>query len=552
MFFVLLRSRFVQAGGAHALRLRVGRCKAALHPSPVRVTRVTGGEVRFARYDTRMLQPRFPGVLPPLALLAVTLASGSALAAPPLQGHRHAPLGCAVPGADGMRCFAQASVEPDGSIKHFTTPTGYGPPDLQSAYKLPTSGGNGKTVAIIGVNDYPNAEADLASYRTWYGQSACTSASGCFKRVAQDGTTNYPPADGQGCNGANGNAALDLQLVSATCPDCKLLLVEATSPSEANFATAVQTAVTLGAAAVTLSWGGPETSTDAQYASAFSQYANGVLITTSSGSGGYQGGSWPNSYDGVVSVGSTTLIKDTSSARGWTETAWSGSGSGCSAYEPRPAWQPEATTMCSNRMTADVAAVGDDSSVVAVYCSGWESSVAAPDAVIAGAFTLLGVSPDPQAIWDNPGAFFDVTLGSTGTCPTSLWCNAGVGYDGPTGWGSPNGALLRGDAGATSGSSSGSSSGGSDAGSDASGSSSGSSSGGASGSSSGSGSGGDDAGSSADAGKQPGSKVTAGCGCAMPGSGAARSGLAILALAGVVTGLARARRGARPGNAQRT
>jgi hypothetical protein len=492
----------------------------------------------------------FSSVVPPLAILAVTLATGSSLAAPPPADHPLAPLACAVPGPGGMRCFSKTLVEPDGTITHFNTPTGFGPPDLQSAYELPSSGGNGRTVAIVTAFDYPNAEADLAAYRAQYSLAACSSASGCFKRVAEDGSTNYPSTDGQGCQGWNSIAALDLQLVSATCPDCKLLLVEGTQASTPDFAAAVQTAVTLGAVAVTNSYGGLESATDSQYASAYNQYGNGVLVVASAGDNGY-GTSTPATYDGVVAVGLTKLVQD-ASPRGWGEVASAQSGGGCSAYEPRPAWQPEATTMCSNRMTADVAAVGDDSSVVAVYCSGWESSVAAPDAVIAGAFTLLGVSPDPQAIWDNPGAFFDVTLGSTGTCPTSLWCNAGVGYDGPTGWGSPNGALLRGDAGATSGSSSGSSSGGSDAGSDASGSSSGSSSGGASGSSSGSGSGGDDAGSSADAGKQPGSKVTAGCGCAMPGSGAARSGLAILALAGVVTGLARARRGARPGNAQRT
>jgi hypothetical protein len=489
-------------------------------------------------------------LLTPLALLAVTVATGAAQAAPAPQGHAHAPLACAVPGADGLRCFAQSFVEPDGSFTHFITPMGFGPPDLQSAYKLPTHGGNGKTVAIIGVNDYPNAEADLAAYRSQYTQSPCTSASGCFKRVAQDGTTNYPPVDGPGCYGANGIAALDLQLVSATCPDCKLLLVEVTSASDDNFATAVQTAVTLGAAAVTLSWGGGESTTDGQYASTFSQYGSGVLITTSTGSTGYAGGSWPGSYDGVVAVGSTTLTQD-SSARGWSEVAWPGSGSGCSAYEARPAWQPEATTMCSNRMSADVAVVGDPDTPVAIYCTGWQTSSPAPDAIVAGAFTVLGVSPDPQAIWDNPGAFFDVTYGSTGNCPTSLWCNAGVGYDGPTGWGSPNGALLNtSDAGAPVDSGSVASDGGdagTDSGSNDADGGSGSTSDSGPGSTMDSSTGGDDGSSPAEAGADAGSKPagtsSSGCSCAMPGAAAAAGAQGdVVGLACVVVGLARSRK----------
>jgi MYXO-CTERM domain-containing protein len=383
-----------------------------------------------------------------LSAVTILMVGGVCLAESPrglLPGHASAPLRCGAEGAGRVRCSARVVVEPDGSVTKLTGPVGFGPADLQSAYKLPTTGGNGKTVATVVSYDYPDAESDLAAYRGQFGLPPCTSASGCFKKVAGDGSTNLPPADPDGCGGWNAAAALDLQVLSATCPDCKLLLVEVGND---DFPLAVQTAGTLGASAIANSYGSVESAGDAQYAAMYSQACKGTLVTVSAASG--YGVTTPESYAGVVAVGSTVLTQDTSTARGWSEVASTYSGSGCSAYVSRPAWQPQSTTMCSNRMTVDVAAVGDPSSPVAVYCGGaWVMSGGAPDAIIAGAYTLLGVSPDPAVAWQNPTAFFDVTTGSNGTCPTGLWCEAGVGYDGPTGWGTPNGtALLTIDAGA--------------------------------------------------------------------------------------------------------
>src|SRR5208282_6525309 len=98
------------------------------------------------------------------------------------------------PGGGGMRCHAKVRVNPDGSVKQSSTPQGYGPPDLRSAYNLPASGGNGRVIAIVDSNDDPTAEADLGVYRAQYGLAACTTANGCFKKVNQTGAASPLPA----------------------------------------------------------------------------------------------------------------------------------------------------------------------------------------------------------------------------------------------------------------------------------------------------------------------------------------------------------------------
>ena len=123
--------------------------------------------------------------------------------------------------------------------------TGYGPADLASAYNLPAGAGAGKTVAIVDAYDDPNAEADLAAYRAAYGLPPCTAANGCFRKVNQHGAAE--PAARRRTPGWGQEISLDLDAVSATCPSCKILLVEADTPSIFDLGTAVNTAVALGA-----------------------------------------------------------------------------------------------------------------------------------------------------------------------------------------------------------------------------------------------------------------------------------------------------------------
>jgi hypothetical protein len=236
-------------------------------------------------------------------------------------------------------------------------------------------------------------------------------------------------------------------MASAVCPSCKLLLVEATSSSQANLGAAVNTAARLGANAISNSYGGPDAS-DNRYGRYY--HHAGVAITASTGDSGY-GVSYPATSKWVTAVGGTTLTKSGGTKRGWRESAWSGSGSGCSTLNKAP-WQPSSTTHCSGRAVADIAAVADPATGVAVYdsyafegTSGWltfgGTSAASP--IIAAAFALAGNTAsvkDGSYVWAHHAAGVnDVTSGSTGHCSTSAWCNARRGWDGPTGWGSPKG-----------------------------------------------------------------------------------------------------------------
>jgi subtilase family serine protease len=323
-----------------------------------------------------------------------------------------------------------------------STPSGYGPSSLQSAYKLPSStAGSGQTVAIVDAYDDPTAANDLSVYRAQYGLPACTTTSGCFKKVSQTGsTTSLPSKNG----GWAQEESLDIDMVSAICPNCHIILVEAKSATNANLATAVNEAIKLGANVVSNSYGGSETG-----ASNSSYNHPGHIITASAGDSG-TGASQPCSYSTVVCVGGTSL-STASNTRGWSETAWSGSGSGCSADVSKPSWQTD--TGCKNRSEADASAVADPNTGVSVYdstrsggYSGWMvfggTSVSSP--LIAAVYALAGNASSlnyASSIWAAGGgsSLNDVTSGSNGSCSISYICNAGAGYDGPTGWGTPNG-----------------------------------------------------------------------------------------------------------------
>jgi subtilase family serine protease len=331
------------------------------------------------------------------------------------------------------------------------TPTGYGPSDLQDAYGLTaasSSNGAGQTIAIVDAYDDPNAAADLATYRSYYGLPACTVANGCFKKVSQTGsTTSLPTAD----SGWAGEISLDLDMVSAIAPNAKILLVEASSSSMANLGKAVNEAVTLGAKFVSNSYGGSESSSDTSYDSSYFNHP-GVAITVSAGDEAY-GAEYPAGSKYVTSVGGTKL-STSSTSRGWTESVWKtssteGTGSGCSAYDAKPSWQTD--TGCTKRMISDVSAVADPATGVSVYDSygsdgtGWNTyggtSASAP--IIASVYALAGTpsssSYPAQFPYKNTSALNDVTSGNNGSCTTSYFCTAATGYDGPTGLGTPQG-----------------------------------------------------------------------------------------------------------------
>ncbi|GAC1356558.1 MAG: peptidase S8 [Ktedonobacteraceae bacterium] len=331
-------------------------------------------------------------------------------------------------------------ITPNGS-----SPAGYNPADLQSAYNLPSANaGSGQTVGIVDAYDDPKAESDLGVYRSQFGLPPCTTANGCFRKVNQSGGTKYPKANG----GWAQEISLDLDMVSAICPNCHILLVEASSSSLTNLGTAVNEAAKLGANEISNSYGGGESSSDTSYDTSYYNHP-GIAITVSSGDSGY-GVQYPAASQYVTAVGGTTLTRNSGTARGWSETAWSGAGSGCSAYDPKPSWQKD--TGCSKRTVADVSAVADPNTGVSVYDSysyqgqsGWlvfgGTSVASP--IIASVYALAGnasIVTYGSYPYSHTSNLNDVTSGSNGSCGGSYLCTAGTGYDGPTGNGTPNGS----------------------------------------------------------------------------------------------------------------
>ncbi|HSD87321.1 MAG TPA: S53 family peptidase [Kofleriaceae bacterium] len=339
--------------------------------------------------------------------------------------------------ADAARCHARVVLDDIGQPLVTSGPAGYGPSDLRDAYKISGAGSSSTVIAIVDAYGYAAAESDLAVYRAQFGLPPCTTANGCFKKVNQNGVQGSYPRDNVGWAQ---ETALDLDMASAMCPGCKLLLVQATSNSFANLATAVDTAASLGALVISNSYGGSEGSS-----AAYEGHYNhaGIAITVSSGDSGY-GVEFPASSPHVIAVGGTRLVRS-SNTRGWAETVWSGAGSGCSSVYAKPSWQID--TGCAMRTVADVSAIADPNTGVSVYgpvrrkASGWlvfgGTSVSAP--LIGGVYGVNGGSvtygSDPYA---HTSALFDITSGSNGNCGSYL-CTASTGYDGPTGLGTPNG-----------------------------------------------------------------------------------------------------------------
>jgi hypothetical protein len=352
-----------------------------------------------------------------------------------------------------MRCMSWIRTDVRRSL--LAGPAAYAPADLQSAYNLSaasSTNGSGQIVAIVDAYDDPNAEADLAIYRSTFALPACTTTDGCFLKVNESGRVSpVPGTDPTG--GWEGEESLDLDMVSAVCPNCKILLVEADGSILGALETAEDTAASCGASIIANSFGGNEHSSEVLEETHFNH--SGVVITASAGDNGYAGASsgYPATSQFVTSVGGTTLLNVSGT---WTEAAWSGTGSLCSRYIAQPSWQTALgttyTSVCSHRIANDVSAIADPSTPVAVYdsfggtkgCTAWcafgGTSVASP--IIAAIYALAGNGASLTGgsySYSHLGGLTDVTSGSNGLCGSTYLCTAGSGYDGPTGNGTPKG-----------------------------------------------------------------------------------------------------------------
>ncbi|MGA8533389.1 MAG: S8 family serine peptidase [Candidatus Tumulicola sp.] len=414
------------------------------------------------------------GVVPqtPSSAQSSTLAQTAFGGSPPVTVNGEIPLTsrdavrevCPRPSRAGeMRCFALERVDlRSNDAQENATHYGYGPKDLQNAYKITV--GNGTKVAIVDAYGYPRASSDLAAYRSSYALGACTTGNGCLTIRNQTGGTSPPPTN------VNWDAeqAVDLDMVSAICPKCHIVLVQANTDYTSDLYTAVKEAVKLGAVVISNSYGGSEYSqcggpgepSDPAFA------ATGHVYVASSGDdgGGLKncgGPQQPCSLAPVVCVGGTHLVTS-NDQRGWKESVWNeikdfdcsgscgGAGSGCSIDVKKPTWQNDG--LCKMRSESDVAAEASVLTPVAVYFNGWTAfggtSVSAP--LIAGIFGRAGNAAGingPEHVWANRTKLFDPTVGSNlyapigGNCASSVHyiCYARSGFDGPTGLGTPNG-----------------------------------------------------------------------------------------------------------------
>ncbi len=335
---------------------------------------------------------------------------------------------------------------------------GLTPGDLGAAYGLTTTGGSGQTVAVVDAYNDPNINADLQFFDAHYGLATCSTTNGCLRVVNQAGGSTLPANDTKGWSVEE---TLDVETVHSVCQGCKIILVEADSPLNADLATAENTAVSLGAGEVSNSFGEPESGTSTSFQAAFNH--PGVVLTASAGDSGYysydqlaatnQPGI-PAAYNTTVSVGGTSLYLGQTAAR-QSESVWNDNGvrdvlqqdfgaplgaggGGCSTLFSAQRWQTSlsvwGSTGCgSKRLDSDVSAVADYLTGFDIYdsyncgssCSpapGWftvgGTSLSSP--IIAASYGLAGgahgIAYPALTLYGHLGRGYDVTTGGNGWC----------------------------------------------------------------------------------------------------------------------------------------
>jgi subtilase family serine protease len=382
-------------------------------------------------------------------LLLVAAAVSTARAAP--HASRLPPGVTFRPACANRVCQAWVAVDPNGQVHADDAPKGFGPADLQSAYNIDPTLGAGLTIAVVDAYGYIALESDLAVYRAQFGLPACTEASGCLTVVNGMGMPTPLPTENADWIG---ETALDIDMVSSACPLCKIIVVEADTDAIAALKLAQKGATKLGMDVISNSWEGAE---DGDELDEEADYNNpGIGEFASSADYGYDtpfpgtsGATYPGTSQHVITVGGTHLavVDPSVDPRGWVETAWSQAGSSCSTIIPKPSWQP-ARAECPMRADSDISAIADPDTGVAIYVAGqggWlvYGGTSASSPFAAATFAAAGhADATPQFVYAHPGIYNDVTLGSTGSCGTDM-CNAGAGWDGPTGLGTLDQAKIK-------------------------------------------------------------------------------------------------------------
>jgi subtilase family serine protease len=354
-------------------------------------------------------------------------------------------------------CRSYIHTDTRGHARAAAAPQGFAPSDLAKAYNVDTTVDPAATVAVVDAFGYPNAESDLAAYRSQFNLPPCTQANGCLTIVNQQGQSGPLPVPPPAFDDWTVETALDLDMVSAACPNCKILLVQADDDQGDGLQLAQAIAARFGVVAISNSWDLEESRQ--QPVTGFEHFYDvgtvGIFVAT--GDNGFDDGrgtpGYPSTSAFSIAVGGTTLRASATSARGFIETAWSLSrrqqgagGSGCSFSIPKPKFQP-ANTACSFRATSDISAVADPQTGLAVFNADQGGFIvvggtSAATPYTAGLFASVNHGSEKASfVYANPKVWNDVTTGTNGNCGNIL-CKAGKGWDGPTGLGTPNGRAL--------------------------------------------------------------------------------------------------------------
>jgi subtilase family serine protease len=312
--------------------------------------------------------------------------------------------------------------------------------------KVVASGGS-RAIALVDAYNYPNALADLTVFSAQFGLPAPTASN--FQVVFASG--RQPPGDA----GWELEMALDIEMAHAMAPNAKIYLVEAASNSNADLLTAVDKAAQLVAAAgggqVSMSWGGPEFSSETSYDSHFIK--TGVTFFASSGDA--PGVGWPSASANVVSVGGTSLARHLSSLAFLHHASWADAGGGVSAYVARPSYQAAiAGIVGAWRGTPDISAIADPNTGVWVYDrsnGGWfilgGTSVASP--LVAGIVNASGhfypsTAAELTSIYQNSAAnAANFVKAATGYCGPQAAYSVTAGWNSCLGVGSPTGRIAQ-------------------------------------------------------------------------------------------------------------
>jgi hypothetical protein len=402
--------------------------------------------------------PRAYGVSGPAATQAAVLTAATGrelrrgrpdLASGPLRA------ACPAVPAGRMRCFTLYRPQPRvnrslaaGTVTH---PVGWSPQALERAYRLPVSRRSHQTVAVSIAFHTPKLADYLATYRRQFHLPPCTKASGCLRIVNQKGKAR-PQAPSGLASGWDLEATLDVSMISAACPHCKILVVEANDNSIANLGRSDVTAARLGAQVISNSYGARENAATQSFAKDYRRA--GHTIVASAGDFGFDAANFPANLAVVTAVGGTTLHR-ARNARGFSERVWddartlfAAGGSGCSAYVSKPSWQHD--NHCPGRTVSDISAVASNIPIFNRFYGGWVTvagtSASAP--LVAGTYGLAGNASHltPRFLYRHRHDFFDITAGNNAlvgppgqVCGSDYLCQARKGYDAPTGIGTPDG-----------------------------------------------------------------------------------------------------------------